>query len=78
MARRRVDEHLDVGVQPFMHPAREGLEPLLDQVVVVAALRIDADRGAVAPRQGRQRIGFPLNQLTPEGLAHDVRLLRRV
>jgi protein SCO1 len=26
--------------------------------------------------QGRQRIGFPLNQLTPEGLAHDVRLLR--
>lgn len=25
--------------------------------------------------RGRQRIGFPLNQLTPEGLAHDVRLL---
>jgi len=28
-------------------------------------------------RRGRQRIGFPLNQLTPEGLAHDIRLLRR-
>jgi protein SCO1/2 len=28
--------------------------------------------------RGRQRIGFPLNQLTPEGLAHDVRLLRDV
>ena len=26
-------------------------------------------------KEGRQRIGFPLNQLTPEGLAHDVRLL---
>jgi protein SCO1 len=26
--------------------------------------------------RGRQRIGFPLNQLTPEGLAHDIRLLR--
>src|SRR4051812_44003582 len=26
-------------------------------------------------KQGRQRIGFPLNQLTPEGLAHDIRLL---
>jgi len=27
-------------------------------------------------RRGRQRIGFPLDQLTPEGLAHDIRLLR--
>jgi protein SCO1/2 len=26
-------------------------------------------------KQGRQRIGFPLNQLTPEGLAHDIRVL---
>lgn len=26
-------------------------------------------------REGRGRIGFPLNQLTPEALAHDVRLL---
>jgi protein SCO1 len=26
-------------------------------------------------RRGRQRIGFPLDQLTPEGLAHDARLL---
>ena len=24
---------------------------------------------------GRQRIGFPVDQLTPEGLAHDIRLL---
>jgi protein SCO1/2 len=28
-------------------------------------------------RAGRQRIGFPLNQLTPERLAHDIRLLGR-
>jgi protein SCO1 len=29
----------------------------------------------VIDRQGRQRIGFPSDQLTPEGLAHDVRKL---
>ena len=28
-------------------------------------------------RRGRQRIGFPLDRLTPEGLAHDVRMLER-
>jgi protein SCO1 len=27
-------------------------------------------------RHGRQRIGFPVQQLTPEGLAHDVRKLQ--
>lgn len=26
--------------------------------------------------QGRQRIGFPIDKLTPEGLAHDIRALR--
>ena len=26
---------------------------------------------------GHQRIGFPLSELTPEGIAHDVRVLRR-
>ncbi|HEX2015537.1 MAG TPA: SCO family protein [Solirubrobacteraceae bacterium] len=26
-------------------------------------------------RAGRQRVGFPVDQLTPEGLAHDLRLL---
>jgi protein SCO1/2 len=28
-------------------------------------------------RAGRQRVGFPIDRLTPEGLAHDVRLLLR-
>ena len=28
-------------------------------------------------RRGRQRIGFPVDQLTPEGLAHDLRRLER-
>jgi protein SCO1/2 len=27
-------------------------------------------------RQGRQRIGFPVQELTPEGLAHDIRRLQ--
>ena len=26
-------------------------------------------------KQGRQRIGFPIDHLTPEGLAHDIRKL---
>jgi protein SCO1/2 len=26
-------------------------------------------------QRGRQRIGFPVDQLTPEGLAHDIRRL---
>jgi hypothetical protein len=29
----------------------------------------------VLDRAGRQRAGFPVDQLTPEGLAHDVRVL---
>ena len=28
-------------------------------------------------RAGRQRVGFPASRLTPEGLAHDIRLLAR-
>jgi len=31
----------------------------------------------VLDRSGRERVGFPLDQLTPDGLAHDVRLLQR-
>jgi protein SCO1/2 len=30
----------------------------------------------VLDRRGRQRIGFPFDKLTPEGLAHDLRLLQ--
>jgi protein SCO1 len=30
----------------------------------------------VIDRRGRQRIGFPIDKLTPEGLAHDLRRLR--
>lgn len=29
----------------------------------------------VLDRSGRQRVGFPVSQLTPEGLAHDIRRL---
>jgi protein SCO1/2 len=29
----------------------------------------------IVDRRGRQRIGFPTSELTPEGLAHDLRLL---
>jgi hypothetical protein len=28
-------------------------------------------------RRGLERVGFPADQLTPEGLAHDIRVLER-
>ena len=27
-------------------------------------------------KRGRQRVGFPMSELTPEGLAHDVKVLQ--
>ena len=54
--RRGVDEDLDLRPGLRHQPAPEPLQPLLDQVVIVAPPRIDADRPAVAPRQHRQRV----------------------
>ena len=51
-----VDEHLDLAAGGRDQPSRQRLQPLLDQVVIVVALRIDRDRAARALGQYRQRI----------------------
>ena len=43
-----IDEHLDLAAGRRDQPARQRLQPLLDQVVIVVALRIDRDRAARA------------------------------
>ena len=43
-----VDEHLHVAAGLREQPAGERLEPRLDDLVIVVALRVDRDRAAVA------------------------------
>ena len=45
--RRGIDKDLDLGSRLIDQPAADALQPRLDQVVIVAALRIDADRAPV-------------------------------
>ena len=51
-----VDEHFHVAAGIRDHPARQRLEPALDHLVIVVALRIGRDRAAVALLQNLQRI----------------------
>ena len=48
--RRGIDEHFHVAAGIRDQPARDVLQPRLDQLVIVVALGIDRDRGAVALR----------------------------
>ncbi len=54
--RRGVDENLHLHGRLFRQPARNPLEPFLDEVVIVAVLRIDGEDGPVAFFQSGQRI----------------------
>ena len=53
---RGVDEHFYLAARGCNQPSRKRLQPLLDQVVIIVALRIDRDRAARAPLQNRQRV----------------------
>ena len=53
---RGVDEHLQLAAEPALQPAGQRLQPALDQLVVVVALGVDADRRPVALSQHRQRV----------------------
>ena len=53
---RGVDEHFHLAASIFNQPARDLLEPRLDQLVIVVALGVDRDGGAVLARQDRQRV----------------------
>ena len=51
-----VDEHLHVAARLGDEPARQALEALLDDVVIVVALGIDRDRAAIAGAEHGQGI----------------------
>jgi hypothetical protein len=51
-----IDEDLDLAALLLDQPAPQPLQPLLDHVVIVAALGVDADRGPVRLRQNCQRV----------------------
>ena len=53
---RSVDEYLDLAAQGGDQPSCQRLELLLDQVVIIVALRIDRDRAACPPRENIKRI----------------------
>ena len=53
---RGVHEHLHLAVELGRHPAAELLQAALDQLVVVIALGIDGDSGAVPVRQHLPRV----------------------
>ena len=53
-----VDEHLHVAARLRDEPARQVLEALLDDVVIVVALGIDRDRAAIAGGEDGHGIAF--------------------
>lgn len=55
--RRGVDEDFHVRRRGRDQPARQRLQALLDEIVIVVALRIDRDRRARSLLEDRQRIG---------------------
>jgi hypothetical protein len=54
--RCRVHEHLDLAAEVAVHPARDLLEPALEDAMIVAVAGIDRDAGAVRLIQHRQGI----------------------
>ena len=54
--RRGVDEHLHLAAEARLDPAGQPLQPPLDQLVIVVALRVDRDRRVRARLQRRQRV----------------------
>jgi len=50
-----IDEDLYLGPEPFMHPARDPLQALLEDIVIVTALGVDRDRAPVGPVENIER-----------------------
>jgi protein SCO1 len=76
-ARRFVLAQHMTGRMRFLLGAREALEPVW-RGYGIAPQRGKLDHSAyvvLVDGLGRQRVGFPASELTPEDLAHDVRLL---
>ncbi len=73
-ARAFMLEQSMTGRMEFLHGSREELEPLWD-AFGIAPHRDGRDHSAytvLVDGEGRQRIGFPVSELTPRRLAHDL------
>ena len=76
-ARAFLSEQRMTGRMSFALGTRAELRPVWDGFAVQPQ-RDDLEhtgRFVLVDRQGRQRVGFPLHEATPERLAHDLRLL---
>ena len=70
-------QHLG-GRMKFLLGSQQSLQPVW-RSFGIAPQEKDREHSAVVvllDSQGHQRIGFPLSELTPEGIAHDVKVLQ--
>lgn len=76
-ARAFLSEQRMLGRMRFVLGSRDELEPVWRGYAVrpQSAREEHQARIVLVDRRGFQRIGFPVNQATPERIAHDVRLL---
>ena len=76
-ARRFLAEQRMTGRLRFVLGSREQLRPLWRGYAIrpQSVTEEHTGRFVLVDRRGIQRVGFPLNQATPERLAHDLRLL---
>jgi len=76
-ARAFLSEARMLGRMRFVLGSREELEPLWrGYAIQPQSVREEHQaRIVIVDRRGLQRVGFPLEQATPERIAHDVRLL---
>lgn len=77
-ARRFLAKHRMTGRMRFLLGDEARLQPVW-RTYGVQPQEDDAEHNAyvlVLDRSGRARVGFPIGGLTPEGLAHDIRVLQ--
>ena len=76
-ARAFLSEQRLLGRMRFVLGSRDELEPLWDGYAIrpQAARAEHQARIVIVDRRGFQRVGFPIEQATPERIAHDVRML---
>ena len=76
-ARRFLSEQRLLGRMRFVLGSRDELEPVWRGFAVRPQTRVEEHQARIVliDERGFQRVGFPVNQATPERIAHDVRLL---
>jgi protein SCO1/2 len=77
-AKRFLLKHALVGRMRFLLGSRSELAPIW-KAYGIQPQGSKFDHSAyvlLIDKRGRQRVGFPMSELTPEGLAHDVKVLQ--